>query len=82
MQTKCDVNIRLNIAADSRNCTAVNTVTMLQKNWLIGSAKGKQGNGTMRDMLVHREIKRYILLPIILAQVIRYADYPCTIVSC
>jgi hypothetical protein len=38
----------------------VNTVTMLQKNWLIGGAKGKQGNGTMRDVLVHNEIKHTV----------------------
>jgi hypothetical protein len=82
MQTKCNVNVRLKIVADSKNFTAVNIVTMLQKNWLIESAKGKQGNGTMRDVLVHRKIKIYSLLPIILAQIIRYADYPCTIASC
>ena len=46
--------------ADSKNCTAVNIVTMLQKNWLIWSDKGKQGNGTMRGVLVHGEIKHTV----------------------
>ena len=57
MQRKYNINTKLKIVAESKDCTAVNTVTTLQKNWLTGSAKGKQGNGTMRGVLVHSEIK-------------------------
>ena len=60
MQRKCNVNVRLKIVADSKDCTTVNTVTTLQKNWLTGSAKGKQGNGTMRGVLVHSEMKHTV----------------------
>jgi hypothetical protein len=59
MQGKCNVNVRLKIVADTKDCTMVHTVTMLQKNWLIGSAKRKHGNGPMRDVLVYNEIKQF-----------------------
>ena len=60
MQRKFNVNIRLKIFANSKYYTTVNTVTILQKNWLIGSAKRKQGNVTIRDVLVHSEIKHMV----------------------